>query len=70
MGKLYDLMGFEERAIQCFEENLKRKDEEETVDKELGECLIMLANHHKKKLNIEKALYYARRLLDINGAER
>ncbi|KAL4478389.1 hypothetical protein ABPG74_006624 [Tetrahymena malaccensis] len=70
MGKLYYLEGFEERAIQCFEENLKRKDEEETVDKELGECLLMLANHHKKKLNFEKAHFYARRLLDINGAER
>ena len=27
LGKLYDLMGFESKAVNCFEENLKRKDE-------------------------------------------
>lgn len=70
MGKLYDLMGFEERAIQCFEENLKRKDDEMVIDKELGECLMILANHYKKKANIDRALYFARRLQDMNGPER
>lgn len=39
-------MGFENKAVSCFEENLRRKDEEQIVDKELGECLLYLAKYH------------------------
>ena len=42
-------MGFESKAVNCFEENLKRKDEEQLVDKEVCECLLFLAKYHKKK---------------------
>jgi len=41
-------MGFEEKAVRCFEENLRRKDEEMIIDKELGECLLFLAKYYKK----------------------
>jgi hypothetical protein len=42
-------MGFEEKAIECFEENLRRKDEDVVVDKEVGECLLYLAIAYKKR---------------------
>lgn len=63
-------MGFEEKAIECFEENLRRKDEDVVVDKEVGECLLYLAIAYKKRQNFEKTLNYAKRLYDINGPER
>lgn len=49
---------FEDKAVETFELNLKRKDEEHTVDKELGEG------------NTDKAQVYARRLFDFQGPER
>ena len=32
-AKMYDILGFTEKAVKCFEENLMRKDEERQVDK-------------------------------------
>ena len=63
-------MGNEAKAVSCFEENLRRKDEEQILDKELGECLLYLSKYYKIKGNTEKALIYARRLYDFNGPER
>jgi len=42
LAKLYDALGQQDKAVKCFEENLKRKDEEQIVDKEQGECLLYL----------------------------
>jgi hypothetical protein len=28
LAKLYDITGFEEKAVNCFEENIKRKDDD------------------------------------------
>lgn len=61
---------FEDKAVETFELNLKRKDEEHTVDKELGECLLFLSKHYKKEGNTDKAQVYARRLFDFQGPER
>lgn len=55
LGKLYELMGFEEKAVKCFEETLKRKDDEQIIDKELAESLLYLARYHKKSTNFDKA---------------
>jgi anaphase-promoting complex subunit 8 len=63
-------MGNEAKAVSCFEENLRRKDEEQILDKELGECLLYLSKYYKMKGNTEKSLIYARRLFDFNGPER
>ena len=70
LAKLYDLTGMKTKAKKCFEENLRRKDEELIIDKELGECLLYLAKFHQDNHNAEKAMYYARRLYDFNGPER
>lgn len=43
-------MGFENKAVNCFEENLKRKDEEGNFDREQSECLLYLAKYFKKKI--------------------
>lgn len=32
-ARMYDILGFQEKAVKCFEENLMRKDEERQVDK-------------------------------------
>ena len=56
--------------MSCFEENLRRKDDEGVVDQEVCECLLYLAKFYKNNGNIEKALIYARRLYDFNGPER
>ena len=49
---------------------MKRKDEEQIIDKELGETLLYLAKYYKKAKNFEKAIHYARRLYDFSGPER
>mgnify|MGYP003352066314 CR=1 FL=1 len=69
-AKLYDLMGYEDKAVKCFEENLIRKGEEGTIDREQSECLLYLAKHYKKAGNFDKAMNYARRLFDFNTTER
>ena len=70
LAKLYSIIGLETKAISCFEENLRRKDEEQIVDKELGETLLYLAKYYKRMKNYEKATFYARRLYDFSGPER
>lgn len=69
-ARMYDILGFQEKAVKCFEENLMRKDEERQVDKDLGQILIYLANYYKSVGNINKALEYAGRLYDFQGIER
>ena len=70
LAKLYSIIGLENKAVSCFEENLKRKDEEQIIDKELGETLLYLAKFYKRNKNYEKAIHYARRLYDFSGPER
>lgn len=70
MAKLYSIIGLENKAVSCFEESLRRKDEEQIIDKELGETLLYLAKYYKKSKNFEKAIHYARRLYDFSGPER
>ena len=72
MGKLYNIMGpeFELKAVDAFEQNLKRKDDEQIVDKEVGECLLFLATYYKKVGDRERAIELARRLSDLQGIEK
>ncbi len=72
MGKLYNAMGvgYEQKAINSFELNLRRKEEENLNDKELGECLLYLSRHYKKVGEIEKAIDLARRLSDLQGVQK
>lgn len=69
MGKLYHAMGpeYEQKAVNAFELNLKRKEEENANDKELGECLLYLSRYYKKCGEIERAIELARRLSDLQG---
>lgn len=61
---------FELKAVHAFESNLKRKDEEQIVDKEVGECLLYLANYFKKVGEKDRAIELARRLSDLQGIEK
>ena len=70
LAKLYSRIGLENKAVSCFEESLRRKDEGQVIDKELGETLLYLAKYYKKARNFEKAIHYARRLYDFSGPER
>ena len=56
LGKIYDLLGFEKKAVMCFEENLKKKDEREDVDAEFGETVLYLAVYYKNMGNNDKAI--------------
>lgn len=71
LAKLYAQIGYQNKALLCFQLHLSRKDADSVVDKETAECLLYLASHYKDQPNMEdKALLYARRLLDFNGPER
>ena len=70
LGKMYDLLDFKEKAVQCFEDNLKKKEEKKIYDKEMGETLLYLAVHYKNVLDFDKAMSYASRLLNFNGIEK
>lgn len=59
-----------DKAAKCFEENLKRRDKEEVESAETVEALMFLAKYYKSKGEYSKAVTYARRLHDYNGAER
>lgn len=65
MGVDYEL-----KAVHAFESNLRRKEEEQVNDKEMGECLLYLARYYKKMGKIEKAVELARRLSDLQGVEK
>ena len=65
MGAEYD-----KKAVDAFELNLKRKEEEQVNDKELTECLLFLSRYYKKIGNVERAIELARRLSDLQGVEK
>ncbi len=70
LGKIYDLLGFEQKAVQSFERNLIKKDEKHQVDKEFGETLLYLAMHYKNIGDNDQAIQYANRLMNFNGIEK
>lgn len=56
--------------MDAFEKNLRRKEQQQINDKETGECLAYLSRHYKKQGNMEKAMEYSRRLVDLQGVEK
>ena len=69
MGKLYDIVGpeCELKAVEAFEQDLRRTVAGQIVDKEVGECLLFLATYYKKVGDRERAIELARRLSDLQG---
>ena len=70
LGKMYDLLNQKKKAVQCFEQNLEKKDQTMIVDKETSETLLYLAYYYKFNGDNKTALAYASRLLDFNGFEQ
>ena len=70
LGKMYDLLNLQKKAVQCFEENLAKKEENAGIDKETSETLLYLAYYYKNNGDLEKAMQYSSRLLDYSGFEQ
>jgi anaphase-promoting complex subunit 8 len=71
LGKMYNVLGYEEKAVSCFEEILSPGgDQPKTTDENVGYIYIHLVNYYKKKHNYTKALRYANSLFDRNGNTR
>lgn len=61
---------YEPKAIEIFELNLLRKEEENIIDKEVKECLLYLIKYYTKIKNHEKVSVYTERLSQFEGPQR
>jgi len=70
LAKLYIIMGLQERAAECFRQNLARKDLEQVETSETVEALLYLAKYYKEIGRTDEAIEFATRLHDYPGTER
>lgn len=59
-----------DKAAACFEEDLKRREEESSEGRETVEACLFLARYYFDKKISDKAKVYAERLMESHGSAR
>jgi anaphase-promoting complex subunit 8 len=70
LAKLYVTMNEFEKAASCFEEDIRRRENEHNEGKEKFEACLFLARYHFSNKNAALAAKYAQALMETHGPER